>query len=271
MSKNKHLGHQARKRFGQNFLNNDYIIEQIVESIAPSDQYTMVEIGPGLGALTEPVAERISELKVIELDMDLVERLQNHPTLSKKLSIHQGDALKFDFSKLITEDKLMKVFGNLPYNISTPLMFHLFKYVQSIHSMYFMLQKEVVLRLCAGPNHKNYGRLSVMAQYYCQAVPVLEVPPESFVPAPKVDSAVVCLMPYQDHPFPCDDVKTLEEITKKSFHMRRKTLRNNLKNMLNDDDFKELNIDSTKRPEHLSVAEYVKMANLLHHKRTQAL
>ena len=264
MKNNKtHQGHQARKRFGQNFLNNDYIIEQIVEAIAPSDEHTVVEIGPGLGALTEPVAERLNKLHVVELDLDLVERLQEHPTIKDKLDIHQGDALKFDFS-IFKSSRKMKVFGNLPYNISTPLMFHLFDYIDDIASMYFMLQKEVVLRLASGPNHKNYGRLSVMAQYYCQVVPVIEVPPDSFIPAPKVDSAVVCLIPHQTNPHPCDDIKTLQQVTKTAFHMRRKTLRNNFKKVLDDDDFKSLDINSSLRAEQLSVGQYVAIANFIY-------
>tara|TARA_B100001094_G_C18194716_1_gene809879 strand:- start:520 stop:1329 length:810 start_codon:yes stop_codon:yes gene_type:complete len=267
MSNKKHLGHQARKRFGQNFLNDDYIINKIVTSIAPSNKHTMVEIGPGLGALTEPVCEQIHKLHVVELDRDLVERLESHPVLQNKLSIHQGDALKFDFSQLIEANKKMRIFGNLPYNISTPLMFHLFNFVEHIDSMYFMLQREVVLRLCAGPNHKNYGRLSVMAQYYCQAVPVLEVPPESFVPPPKVESAIVCLTPYKEHPFPCDHIETLQQVTTRAFHMRRKTLRNNFKGMLSDEDYQQLNIDPTWRAEQISVQHYVAIANYIYRKK----
>ncbi|GLS82384.1 16S rRNA (adenine(1518)-N(6)/adenine(1519)-N(6))-dimethyltransferase RsmA [Paraferrimonas haliotis] len=263
MSNKVHLGHQARKRFGQNFLNDDAIIGRIVAAISPDNDHTMVEIGPGLGAITEPVAERIDRLNVVELDKDLVERLQSHPFLSSKLAIHQGDALKFDFSQLIEPGKTMKVFGNLPYNISTPLMFHLFEYAEHIANMHFMLQKEVVLRLSAAPGNKAYGRLSVMAQYHCQVIPVLEVPPGCFVPPPKVDSAVVRLVPHQTNPHPCDNLAKLHHVVSTAFNMRRKTLRNNLKKLFSDQDFEELSIDASLRPEQISVAQYVALANRL--------
>ena len=195
MSNKVHLGHTARKRFGQNFLTDEGVISSIVGAISPDNDHVMVEIGPGLGALTEPVADTIDNLTVVELDRDLVERLKVHPILKDKLTIHQGDALQFDFTQLLQDGKKMKVFGNLPYNISTPLMFHLFEFAEHIETMHFMLQKEVVLRLSASPGCKAYVRLTVMAQYYCQVVPVLEVPPGCFTPPPKVDSAVVRLLP----------------------------------------------------------------------------
>ncbi|WP_163932119.1 16S rRNA (adenine(1518)-N(6)/adenine(1519)-N(6))-dimethyltransferase RsmA [Paraferrimonas sp. SM1919] len=262
MSNNVHLGHTARKRFGQNFLTDEGIIGRIVAAIAPSNDYTCVEIGPGLGAITEPVAALIDTLNVVELDKDLVERLQSHPTLSHKLKINQGDALKFDFGSLVEPGKQMKVFGNLPYNISTPLMFHLFDYAEHIHSMHFMLQKEVVLRLSASPGTKAYGKLTVMAQYHCQVVPVIAVPPGSFVPPPKVDSAVVRLVPHKVNPHPCQDLGTLNHVVSNAFNMRRKTLRNNLKKLFSDEEFASLNIDATKRPEDISVEQYVALANL---------
>ncbi|MGL4714086.1 MAG: 16S rRNA (adenine(1518)-N(6)/adenine(1519)-N(6))-dimethyltransferase RsmA, partial [Shewanella sp.] len=171
MSNKVHLGHTARKRFGQNFLTDGNVIDRIVGAIAPDNHHVMVEIGPGLGALTEPVADAVDNLTVVELDRDLVERLHQHPVLKNKLTIHQGDALQFDFGQLSVPGKKMKVFGNLPYNISTPLMFHLFEFAEQIETMHFMLQKEVVLRLSASPGCKAYGRLTVMAQYFCQVVP----------------------------------------------------------------------------------------------------
>ncbi len=263
MSSKVHLGHTARKRFGQNFLTDVNIIDSIVGAISPDNNHTMVEIGPGLGALTEPVAEEVDKLIVVELDKDLVKRLSTHPFLKDKLDIHQGDALQFDFSNLKEDGKKLKVFGNLPYNISTPLMFHLFEFAEMIETMHFMLQKEVVLRLSAGPGTKAYGRLTVMAQYYCQVVPVLEVPPECFAPPPKVDSAVVRLLPYEVKPFPCDDINVLSKLVMQAFSMRRKTLRNNLKSVISDNDFAVLEIDSTLRPEQISVEQYVGMANHL--------
>lgn len=267
MSSKVHLGHTARKRFGQNFLTDNNVISSIVGAISPDNDHVMVEIGPGLGALTEPVAESIDNLTVVELDKDLVERLQHHPELKDKLTIHQGDAMQFDFASLAQPGKTMKVFGNLPYNISTPLMFHLFEFAHLIETMHFMLQKEVVLRLSASPGTKAYGRLTVMAQYYCQVVPVLEVPPGSFVPPPKVDSAVVRLLPYTEKPYPCTDVEVMRNLVTQAFSMRRKTLRNNLKQQLSDPDFEKLGIDSSLRPEQISVAQYVSMANLLCEKK----
>lgn len=263
MSNKVHLGHTARKRFGQNFLTDNNVISSIVGAISPDNDHVMVEIGPGLGALTEPVAESIDNLTVVELDKDLVERLKNHPTLKDKLTIHQGDAMQFDFSTLQQPGKTMKVFGNLPYNISTPLMFHLFEFAELIETMHFMLQKEVVLRLSASPGTKAYGRLTVMAQYHCQVVPVLEVPPGCFTPAPKVDSAVVRLLPYNCKPFPCKDVELLRSLVTTAFNMRRKTLRNNLKQLISDELFEQLGIDSSKRPEQISVEQYVALANAI--------
>ncbi|BDA59499.1 16S rRNA (adenine(1518)-N(6)/adenine(1519)-N(6))-dimethyltransferase RsmA [Shewanella xiamenensis] len=263
MSSKVHLGHTARKRFGQNFLTDNNVINRIVGAIAPDNDHVMVEIGPGLGALTEPVASSIDNLTVVELDRDLVGRLQHHPVLKDKLTIHQGDALQFDFSQLVVPGKKLKVFGNLPYNISTPLMFHLFEFAELIETMHFMLQKEVVLRLSASPGTKAYGRLTVMAQYFCQVVPVLEVPPHSFAPPPKVDSAVVRLLPYAEKPFPCKDVNVLRQLCTTAFNMRRKTLRNNLKQVLIDEEFEQLGIDHNLRPEQISVEQYVAMANMV--------
>ena len=163
-----HLGHTARKRFGQNFLHDDYVIGKIVSAIAPKNGQNLVEIGPGLGALTDPVCEEVNALTVIELDRDLAKRLRHHPFNGEKLTVIEQDAMTMDFTALYKDmpekDKKLRVFGNLPYNISTPLMFHLFDHASSIEDMHFMLQKEVVNRLAAGPGSKNYGRLSVMAQ-----------------------------------------------------------------------------------------------------------
>lgn len=264
MNSRVHQGHFARKRFGQNFLNDQYIIESIVNAIHPQRGEAIVEIGPGLGALTEPVGERIDEMTVVELDRDLAARLQTHPFLGPKLTIFQQDAMTFDFAALSAEKgQPLRVFGNLPYNISTPLMFHLFSYVGAIKDMHFMLQKEVVNRLVAGPGSKAYGRLTVMAQYYCQIIPVLEVPPESFTPAPKVDSAVVRLMPYAEIPHPVQDIRALSRITTEAFGKRRKTLRNSLGHLFSAEALAEMNIDPTLRAENITVAQYVQLANWL--------
>ena len=255
-----HLGHKARKRFGQNFLNDDYVIDQIVSAIAPNNEDIMVEIGPGLGALTEPVCEIVDHLNVVELDRDLAKRLREHPFMSKKLNVIEADALKFDFTELAKLGPL-KVFGNLPYNISTPLMFHLFTFTNKIKDMHFMLQKEVVNRLAARPGHKNYGRLSVMAQYYCTVVPVLEVPPESFTPAPKVDSAVVRLIPHQIPPVQVNHLQDLERVVALAFNQRRKTIRNSLKSAIDADGLTAIGIDPVWRAEGLSLAQFALIAN----------
>lgn len=269
MNSKKHLGHTARKRFGQNFLHDDNVIQGIVAAIYPQKDQFLVEIGPGLGALTEPVAEQVERLTVIELDRDLAERLRHHPFLHQKLNVIESDAMQFDFYRLYTDEnrvereQKLRIFGNLPYNISTPLMFHLFKYRNIIQDMHFMLQKEVVKRLCAAPNSKAYGRLTVMAQYFCQIMPVLEVPPRAFKPAPKVDSVVVRLVPHQTLPHPVKDLYWLNRVCTQAFNQRRKTLRNALSPLFSSDNLTALAIDLNARAENLSIADYVRLANWL--------
>ncbi|WP_416305991.1 16S rRNA (adenine(1518)-N(6)/adenine(1519)-N(6))-dimethyltransferase RsmA [Neptunicella sp. SCSIO 80796] len=261
-----HLGHTARKRFGQNFLHDQYVIDQIVSAIAPNNDQTLVEIGPGLGALTEPVCELVDKLNVVELDRDLAKRLRSHPFIGSKLNIIEADALKYDFSQLIEQGKPIRVFGNLPYNISTPLMFHLFSFADKVQDMHFMLQKEVVNRLAATPGNKNYGRLSVMAQYHCQVIPVIHVPPGAFNPPPKVDSAVVRLVPHQEKPCPVTDEALLNQVCAAAFNQRRKTLRNSLKNEISEQEIVALDINPELRAENLSLADYTRLANFVHSK-----
>ncbi|WP_275340327.1 16S rRNA (adenine(1518)-N(6)/adenine(1519)-N(6))-dimethyltransferase RsmA [Proteus mirabilis] len=264
MNNRVHQGHFARKRFGQNFLTDSYIIESIVESIYPQPGEAVIEIGPGLGALTEPVGERMDKMTVVEIDRDLAARLEVHPTLKDKLTIIQQDAMTIDFAQLAKErQQPLRVFGNLPYNISTPLMFHLFSFADAISDMTFMLQKEVVNRLVASHGSKTYGRLSVMAQYHCQVIPIIEVPPSSFKPAPKVDSAVVRLIPYKEKPYSVTDIAMLSRITSQAFNQRRKTLRNSLGGLLTAEDMLALDIDPTARAENISVEQYCKVANWL--------
>ena len=263
MRNDVHLGHKARKRFGQNFLHDPYVIDGIVSAINPLPGQNLVEIGPGLGAITEPVGREVDKFTVIELDRDLAERLRNHPTLADKLTIYEGDAMRFDFTQLIKPNNKLRIFGNLPYNISTPLMFHLFEFHKDIQDMHFMLQKEVVNRLAAGPGSKAYGRLTVMAQYYCKVVPVLEVPPSAFIPPPKVDSAVVRLMPYEVLPHPATDIKWLERVCREGFNKRRKTVRNCYKTLLSVETMEELGVDPGVRPENLTLQQFVAMANWL--------
>lgn len=257
-----HLGHTARKRFGQNFLRDEFIIDKILNAIAPKDDECLVEIGPGLGALTEPMCERINQLTVIELDRDLAKRLRHHPFHADKLDVIEQDALSFDFTELAAQKKqTLRVFGNLPYNISTPLMFHLFSHRKHIKDMHFMLQKEVVDRLSAGPGGKHYGRLSVMAQYYCQVIPVLRVPPGAFVPPPKVESAVVKLVPHNAPIVDVNDVKMLEKVCTAAFNQRRKTIRNSLGKLIDEQALADLGIDPTQRAERLTLRQFATIAN----------
>lgn len=268
LNSKKHLGHTARKRFGQNFLHDMNVIHNIVAAINPKKEQFLLEIGPGLGALTEPVAELVDKLTVVELDRDLAERLRHHPFLNHKLTIIEQDALRFNFRDYFESLELkgqgVRIFGNLPYNISTPLMFHLFQFHDLVTDMHFMLQKEVVKRLCAAPNSKAYGRLTIMAQYYCQVMPVLEVPPTAFKPAPKVDSAVVRLVPYKVLPHPVKDIYWLNRVTTQAFNQRRKTLRNALSSLFSVEQLDALGIDLNARAENLAIADYVRLANWLY-------
>ncbi|RZF77692.1 16S rRNA (adenine(1518)-N(6)/adenine(1519)-N(6))-dimethyltransferase RsmA [Pseudoalteromonas sp. CO325X] len=264
MTDKLHLGHYARKRFGQNFLHDETVIDKIVTAIDPRPGDNLVEIGPGLGAITEPVCELTDHLNVVELDKDLAERLIHHPFMAPKLTVHQGDAMKFDFSSLLRNDAKLKIFGNLPYNVSTPLLFHLFNFVDEVEHMHFMLQKEVVNRMVAGPGSKAFGRLSVMTQYYCHAIPVIEVPPNCFKPAPKVDSAVVRLVPKDKAQRCAKDTKLLNTVCLEAFNQRRKTLRNSLSNLLDEAQLKSLGIDPSLRAESLSLQQFIEIANWLY-------
>ncbi|MEW6990228.1 16S rRNA (adenine(1518)-N(6)/adenine(1519)-N(6))-dimethyltransferase RsmA [Colwelliaceae bacterium 6441] len=261
MSKNSHLGHQAKKRFGQNFLHNDAIISQIVDAINPEPNENLVEIGPGLGALTEPVIERAGDISVVELDRDLAHRLRHHPFIAKHLTIYEQDALKFDFASLSKEDKPLRIFGNLPYNISTPLIFHLLTFKDKVKDMHFMLQKEVVERMAAGHNCKAFGRLSIMTQYQCQVMPVMEIGPEAFMPPPKVDSAIVRLIPHKTIKNPVKDIKALNQVCLTAFNQRRKTIRNSFKKLIPVEELIALGLDPTVRPENLALDDYIKLAN----------
>ncbi|MCC5854492.1 MAG: 16S rRNA (adenine(1518)-N(6)/adenine(1519)-N(6))-dimethyltransferase RsmA [Idiomarina sp.] len=257
-------GHRARKRFGQNFLHDESVISGIVAAIYPQPGEHLVEIGPGLAALTGPVAERSGHLHVVELDRDLAARLEKHPTLKDQLTVHRSDALKFNFTTLAEQaGGPLRVFGNLPYNISTPLIFHLLDNLEHIADMHFMLQKEVVDRMAAAPGSKTFGRLSVMVQQCCEVTPVLDVPPHSFTPAPKVDSAVVRLTPWQNNPHPVIDRAMLNHVCHTAFHQRRKTLRNNLKKLMNEEQIVALGLDPSVRPEVLSVSDLVRISNWL--------
>ncbi|NVJ64978.1 MAG: 16S rRNA (adenine(1518)-N(6)/adenine(1519)-N(6))-dimethyltransferase RsmA [Gammaproteobacteria bacterium] len=256
-------GHQARKRFGQNFLSDQHYINRIVAAIAPQSQDTMVEIGPGLGAITELLIDQVGKLDLVELDKDLIPRLEQK-FQQEHLTIHHSDALKFDFSSLVAnEGDDLRIVGNLPYNISTPLIFHLLSFRQHIKDMYFMLQKEVVERICAAPNSKTYGRLSIMSQYYCQAEMLFTVPPGAFQPAPKVDSAIIRLTPRAENQLSALNPDKLSEIVTAGFNQRRKTIRNNLKKHISDSELESLAINPGARPETLAIDQFVTIANYL--------
>jgi 16S rRNA (adenine1518-N6/adenine1519-N6)-dimethyltransferase len=252
-------GHIARKRFGQNFLVDRGIINAIVSAINPARQETVVEIGPGLGALTEPLLERVDHLHVVEIDRDLIARLKKqHPP--ERLSVHEGDALAFDFATIGSQLRLV---GNLPYNISTPLLFHLADYAEQVHDMHFMLQREVVERMVALPGESEFSRISVMLQYRFYLEWLIDVPPESFDPAPKVQSAVVRLIPKPAAELTAKSHDKLAAVVLAAFSQRRKMLRNTLKSILGDAGFTALGIDPTRRAEDIPVEDYVRIANYL--------
>ncbi|MGZ5026120.1 MAG: 16S rRNA (adenine(1518)-N(6)/adenine(1519)-N(6))-dimethyltransferase RsmA [Methylobacter sp.] len=256
------MAHTPRKRFGQNFLHDHTIIYNIISSIQAKPGQHWVEIGPGQGALTEPLLNEKVRLDVVELDRDLVVLLREKFKQYPNLQIHSADALRFDFSSLADPDSKLRIIGNLPYNISTPLMFHLLDNAYCIEDMHFMLQKEVVDRICAVPGSKKYGRLSVMMQYYCATELLFDVPPESFDPAPQVMSAIVRLVPHRQPPVAVNDVHMLNRIVTQAFSQRRKTLRNSLKKMIAEQDITALGIDPTLRAEAISLADFARLSNL---------
>ena len=251
--------HQARKRFGQNFLSDKNIIYKIIEAIRPAEGDRMVEIGPGLGAMTEPLMARLPHLHVVEIDRDLIARLKEAHS-PEKLTIHEGDALKFDFGSLVTDGAPLRVVGNLPYNISTPILFHLLDHVQVIEDQHFMLQKEVIDRMVAQPATADYSRLSVMLQWRYAMENVLFVPPESFDPPPRVDSAVVRMVPLVAPPVL--DVALFSAMVQVAFSQRRKLLRHSLGKWLEQKGFAG-EFDVQRRAEEVPVNEYVALAQAL--------
>ena len=257
------MEHRARKRFGQNFLHDMRVIEGIISAIHPAKTDHLIEIGPGLGALTEPLLQSGASLDVVELDRDLVPKLQRQFVAYPQCKIHQSDALKFDFCALRVTEQKLRVVGNLPYNISTPLIFHLLDQAHCIHDMHFMLQKEVVERLAAVPGNGDYGRLSIMVQYHCQVEMLFIVPPEAFHPAPKVESAIVRLTPYVQRPVSVCSEQVLAKVVSQAFNQRRKTLRNNLKGLIDAAGLEQLGIDPGRRPETLSLKEFAAIADAI--------
>lgn len=253
------MKHIPRKRFGQNFLQDQGVIQDIVRAVDPRRGDNLVEIGPGLGAITRPLMDHVKPLVVVEIDRDIVARLQKSHS-PEQLIIHNVDALQFDFGSL---GQRMRLVGNLPYNISTPLLFHLASFHTQIHDMHFMLQKEVVERMVAEPGTGDFGRLSVMLQYRYVMEKLIDVPPESFDPPPKVNSAVVRLIPWAQTPLVATDERHFADLVARAFMQRRKTLRNVLKDRVSDAVFEAVGIDSSVRPENVGVVDYVRLSNHL--------
>tara|TARA_B100000686_G_scaffold345403_1_gene429950 strand:+ start:2652 stop:3419 length:768 start_codon:yes stop_codon:yes gene_type:complete len=251
--------HIPRKRFSQNFLIDSQVVHNILQAIFPLRDDLLVEIGPGLGALTKPLLNSLNHLHVIEIDHDIVARLKREHTV-EKLTVHSSDALKFDF---LTLGENLRVVGNLPYNISTPILFHLSKFSKNIYDMHFMLQKEVVERMVAMPSTSNYGRLSIMLQCHFEMQQLFIVQPESFLPVPKIQSAVVRMIPLSQKIIDEDKEVLFSAIVAAAFSQRRKTISNTLQDYLKPADFETLAINPGLRAENLSVSQFVAITNLL--------
>lgn len=271
------MQHYAKKRFGQNFLIDNSVINRIVDSIQPQPDDLMIEIGPGLGALTKPLLQRLTHLNVIELDRDIIPKLIKNCEFAdasnkNKLTVNEIDVLKFDFAdfhsaqtaiKNTAPEKKLRIVGNLPYNISTPVLFHLLDYRHVIQDMHFMLQKEVVDRIVASPGNKNYGRLSVMIQAFCDAEALFEVPPYAFDPAPKVTSAILRLLPNSQYEQQIKNFTLFENLIRQAFSQRRKTLKNTLKNLCTAAQIEKAGLVTSQRAEELSVSDFVHLFNVI--------
>ncbi len=255
------MNHRPRKRFGQNFLHDPGIIQRIVNTIDPHEGDNLVEIGPGQGAITLALLPRVKRMQVVEIDRDLVGPLAQRCQDLGELTVHNVDALKFDFRLLAQTDRPLRVVGNLPYNISTPLLFHLFDSAEVIRDFHLMLQKEVVDRMAAGPGSKTYGRLSVMLQARAKVQSLFRIGPGAFYPPPKVDSAFVRVVPSKQLPYKIDDWAVFSALVAQAFSQRRKTLRNSLSKFMAVDSIASLGIDPGIRPEQLTVAQFAELAN----------
>ena len=256
------MQHRARKRFGQNFLTDGSVISRIVDTVAPRAGELVLEIGPGQAALTIPLADSGADLHLLEIDRDLAARLEVQFATRDNVTVHVGDALKMDFGE-ITDGRPFRLVGNLPYNISTPLLFHVLEWSGLVRDMHFMLQQEVVRRMAAEPGGKAWGRLSLMCQYRCTVTPLFDVPPEAFSPAPKVQSSIVRLVPHAEPPVHIADMDAFQRLTTQAFSQRRKTLRNSLRKLADASTIEAAGIDPGARPEMLGLAEFAKLSNLL--------
>lgn len=253
--------HAPRKRFGQHFLHDKNTIDKIIVALSPQPKQHWLEIGPGQGALTLPILARIKNLDAIELDRDLIANLKKITAPIGNLRLFQGDALRFEYAQLYNGQKL-RIFGNLPYNISTPLIFHLLEFTDIIQDMHFMLQKEVAERISSTPGNKEYGALSVMLQYYCDSEILFYIAPDSFFPPPKVDSAFVRLIP-RPPKIKAESVIQLRNIVRQAFNQRRKMIMNSLKDFVKSSELLGIGILPEMRPEQLTVEDFVKISNIV--------
>ena len=256
------MKHKARKRFGQNFLTDPMVIQRIVDTIAARPDELFIEIGPGQAALTRPLIDTGMELHLVEIDRDLADRLATQFRIHPGVHVHIGDALKMDFAA-ISGKRPFRLVGNLPYNISTPLLFHVLKWSELIIDMHFMLQSEVVNRMAASPGTKAWGRLSIMCQYHCKVIPLFTVQAESFTPVPKVQSSIVRLIPHREPPVQITSKESFDRLVIQAFSMRRKTLRNSLRDMLDVSLIESAGIDPGLRADALGLEQFAALSNLM--------
>lgn len=252
--------HRARRRFGQNFLHDTSILRRMMASIDPQPGQCCIEIGPGLGALTRPLLERLGYLVAIELDRDLIEPLRRRCDGAGQLEVVQADALDVDFSRFRRGAEKLRVIGNLPYNIATPLLFHVTDFAAHLEDAHFLLQKEVVERMAASAGQASYGRLSVMIQYRCRVEPLFDVLPKAFRPVPKVTSTWVRLIPLHRSPRWTRNEPRLAEVVARAFGQRRKTLRNALRGMASEQDFKAAGVEPSARAETIDLDHYLRLS-----------
>lgn len=255
------MSYRPLKHFGQHLLNNIHYLEKILSALAPQEQELLVEVGPGMGALTKVILPHCTHLHVVEIDKRFIEYLQLNFDATK-LTVHGQSALDFDFHSLVKNEQKIRIFGNLPYNISTPLIFHFLEFKAHVQDMLFLLQTEVVDRMAAPPGDKTYGRLSVMVQYHCKVQSLFHIPPSAFTPPPKVNSSVVKLIPYQRVDV-AHNYTTFKNIVNAAFQQRRKTIRNALHAFLSESQLIEVGIEPQRRAEMLSVEDYVRISNII--------
>ena len=262
------LSHQIRKRFGQNFLHDKHVISKILGAVSPTKNDHILEIGPGFGAITKQLAQSGAKLDCIELDADLAASLKTEYREYKSVNILQADALKFDLNSIATEKNSLRVVGNLPYNISTPLIFHLLKSSYLIRDMTFMLQLEVIQRMVSKVGSKSYGRLGLMVQYYCEVEHLFNIASDAFVPRPKVVSALARLTPHKSPEVTAKDPECLKTVIQTAFNQRRKTIRNSLSTLVSESLLEEILVNKKLRPENLTLQDYVRISDAISVKNT---